>query len=163
MRKVSVLIVLLVMALIVIGITKVNRIERRVQLTITGSAGGQDSIVTDTTVLFQSEHFRNRVLGMVILDSVTQHTAGVTNSFGLADTVRLVLKSVLNGQYITLDSTGKTMTSATTCTLFVNNTIDSVYGERVVLITRIADSIGVDTDSIVRFNLNVKLLHGFQD
>ena len=163
MKRISIVGLLLVVAFAIWAWANTNRVQQILNRTITGVASGNDSVLTDTTFLFQTLHYRNRIIGTIILDSITQHTAGVTNSFGLADTVKLILKSFTNGQYVSIDSTGKVMTVATTCTLFVNNTVDSAYGDHIILITRIADSLGVDTDSIVRFRIRANLIHAYQD
>lgn len=128
--------------------------------TLTGGASSQDSIYTDTHFIVSGLHYGNRLMGTIILDSIITHEP---SGFGLEDSVTMVLKSFYGDQWVTIDSVEKVMDDTETCTLFVVDGRDSLYGDMVVLVIRIADTVGITTDTVVTFRVTTNLLHAFQD
>ncbi len=145
-----------------------GRYERIHTLTITGSSGGNDSTVTDSFYVFNTMHYGNRYWMTIDFDSVTQHGAGsTTDSFGLRDSIFVVLFTEFAGQRIVLDSTEDTLKDDGTLTLdfTASGAGDSIYnyGEHLWLWIKISDTVGLTTDSVATFRFQVSGIHLYQD
>jgi len=128
--------------------------------------GAQDRVKTETLAVVETEHFRNRVNGRIFFDSTTYDTG----AFGNADTVTIVLKALLRGGgYITVDSSFKVgaFGLAINDTLDFNEGRDTLFGERLVLIYRFADTldagVAATAGDTAKFSIRVFLTHGWQD
>ena len=127
---------------------------------LVGDASGQDSVYVDTHFIVSGLHYGNRLMGTIILDSIVYHTG----SFGIQDSVTMALKSFYGDQWVTIDSVKKDMlTAVTTCTLFVLDGRDYLYGDMIALVIRVADTVGIATDDTVTYTVRVNLLHAWQD
>ena len=145
-----------------------GRYERSLSLTITGASSGNDSTVTDSFAVFNTMHYGNRYWMTIDFDSVTQHGAGsTTDSFGLRDSIFVVLFTEFAGQRIVLDSTEDSLKDNTKLTLnFTGSGAgDSIqgYGEHLWLWVKISDTVGLTTDSVATFRFEVSGIHLFQD
>ncbi len=137
-------------------------------ITITGVASGNDSTAKDSFPIFNTMHYGNRYWMTIEFDSVTQHGEGSNvDSFGLTDSVFVVIRTEYAGQIITLDSTEATLVDASTLTLnFTGSGAgDSIqaYGEHLWVWVRIADTVGLTTDSVATFNFRISGIHLYQD
>lgn len=127
--------------------------------TLTGAASGNDSVFNDTIHLFSLPYYYNKLYGRIILDSIKDHNP---SGFGLVDTVDLILKTHYAGRWQTIDSVRKVLAVATNCTLDVTDTTEGLRGDDVYLIVRIADTVGVTTDSVVNITGQSKIKHDYQ-
>lgn len=140
-----------------------SRYEQNKTITITGVSSGDDSTATDTYYVFNTMHYGNRYWLTVDFDSVTKHEP---SGFALRDTIIVVIKAEFAGQYITLDSTLDSLKDDAELTLnFTSGVGDSIYnfGEHLMVIVRIADTVGATTDSVHSFNFEISGLHLYQD
>ncbi len=138
-----------------------EKYEEKFSLTITGVASGDDSTVIDTIWLpFNAKHRFNRVIGRVYWDSVQKHEPAT--SF-LECSVMTVFKTVYGGLHTTLDSTKSAMVDAgtQTHTIIEGGLRDSLYGEKFYVILRVADTVGVTTDTTTTIQGRIELLHAF--
>ena len=160
-----VVLMLLIGATLALG--GVYKNEQSRSLTITGVSSGDDSTAVDTIALFNTRYYANRYWVTIEFDSVLQHGAGsTTDSFGLRDSIFVVLKAHYAGQYITLDSTEDSLKDNTTLRLdFTSDIGESLYkyGSEIFLIVRIADTVGLTEDSVATFKYRINGFHAYQD
>lgn len=167
MRKTIGVLIIAGLIMYSIGISKVNRISEKFSLSITGTAGGNDSTIVDSFYLSDLNHWKNGVILSVYVDSQKFHNVAAGGDFGMVDSISVIVKSQFEDQWFTIDSLKKVMLGSATCTLatlnYMQAATDSVYAEKLWLIIRIADTVGVTTDSVAIFKGRYEVLHKYQD
>ncbi len=142
--------------------------EQTQSITITGAGSGDDSTAVDSFPIFNTMHYGNRYWLTVEFDSVIQHGAGsTTDSFGLRDSIFVVLFTEFGGQRIVLDSTEDSLKDDAELTLnfTASGAGDSIYnyGEHLWVWVRIVDTVGLTTDSVATFRFHISGIHLYQD
>ena len=160
------LVFMLIMGLLVAALlaqAKTRSKSFRYSQTITGVGSGDDSTSVDSHFLFSTQHYANRYWITVEFDSVTKHEP---SGFGLRDSIFVAIYTEYEGQRILLDSTEDSLFDATTLTLdFTSGLGDTLhlFGERMYIRIRIADTVGATTDSVHTFNYIINWFHAYQD
>lgn len=133
-------------------------------ITGTGVASGNDSVFQDTLQVANLMHFRNRYQFVLQVDSLPPIEGVGGGDFGDIDSITTILKSEFRGIWTTLDSVKGTMANSRfTSSLIIGPLNDTLVGENLMLIIRIADTVGLVTDSSATFRGRWHLLHAWQD
>jgi hypothetical protein len=164
MKRISAIIAILCIGLAIWAWSGVRVIEQTYTKKLVD--GANDRAIQETLAIVGTEYFRNRVIGRIFFDSTTYDTG----TFGNADTVIMVLKTYWpGGGYTTVDSSFKVgaFGLAINDTMDINEGRDTLFGERLVLIYRFADTLDAGVAATVgdtaKLSIRFQLQHGYQD